>query len=158
MSHADFVHLRVHSAYSLSEGALKIDELIDLCRAERMPAVAVTDRGNLFGALEFALAAAKAGVQPIIGCELPVEAAGAADGRGKGQVGRDWLVLLAQNATGYANLTKLSSKGYLEGDAHAKPRVSPSDVEAHAEGLLALTGGPAGPVAARLGGRGRHRR
>ncbi|MGD9535773.1 MAG: DNA polymerase III subunit alpha [Alphaproteobacteria bacterium] len=146
MSHADFVHLRVHSAYSLSEGAIKIDELIGLCRAERMPAVAVTDRGNLFGALEFSLAAAKAGVQPIIGCELPIETAQAADARPKGRDTRDWLVLLAQNAAGYANLMKLSSKGYLEGDAHAEPSLRLEDIEAHAEGLIALTGGPAGPV------------
>ncbi|MBU2089882.1 MAG: PHP domain-containing protein, partial [Alphaproteobacteria bacterium] len=67
-SHADFVHLRVHSAYSLSEGALKLKELVGLCQEYRMPAVAVTDTANLFGALEFAGAATGGGVQPIIGC------------------------------------------------------------------------------------------
>ena len=65
---ADFVHLRVHSAYSLSEGAIKIKELVKLCQKKEMPAVAVTDTGNLFGALEFSLAAADSGVQPILGC------------------------------------------------------------------------------------------
>ena len=68
MSHADFVHLRVHTAYSLSEGAIKIADLIKLCRGDAMPAVGVTDFWNMFGALEFSLAAAGAGVQPILGC------------------------------------------------------------------------------------------
>ena len=72
MPHADFVHLRVHSAYSLSEGAIRIAELVDLCRRHAMPAVAVTDSGNLFGALEFASAAAAAGLQPIIGVQLAI--------------------------------------------------------------------------------------
>src|SRR5262245_22836052 len=67
---ADFVHLRTHSAYSLSSGAIKIKELVQLCRAEAMPAVAITDSGNLFGALEFATACSDAGVQPIIGVEI----------------------------------------------------------------------------------------
>ena len=71
MPHVDYVHLRVHTAYSLSEGAIKIPDLVQLCVAEAMPAVAVTDANNLFGALEFAMAAA-AGVQPIIGCQLAV--------------------------------------------------------------------------------------
>ena len=70
MPHADFVHLRVHSAYSLSEGAIKVKELIALCKAERMPAVAIADTGNVFGALEFSAAAAEAGVQPILGCQV----------------------------------------------------------------------------------------
>jgi DNA polymerase-3 subunit alpha len=150
MAHADFVHLRVHSAYSLSEGALKLDELIGLCRAARMPAVAVTDRGNLFGALEFSLTAVKGGVQPIIGCELPVEPA-VGEGRGGGGGGggaaaRDWLVLLVQDETGYRNLMKLSSRLFLEGHGHAAPRLGFEALETHAEGLLALTGGPSGPL------------
>src|ERR1700751_6180190 len=67
---ADFVHLRVHTAYSLSAGAIKVKELVQLCRSEAMPAVAITDSGNLFGALEFATACAEAGIQPVIGCEI----------------------------------------------------------------------------------------
>ena len=145
MSHADFIHLRVHSAYSLSEGAIKVDELVALCGTEHMPAVAVTDRGNLFGALEFSLAAAKAGVQPIIGCELPVEPV-LPEGRKPAPDARDWLVLLAQNETGYRNLMKLSSKLYLDGDAHAAPRLGLEAIEAHSDGLIALSGGPAGPI------------
>ncbi len=72
MSHAGFVHLRVHSAYSLSEGALRLNELVARCRQLEMPAVAVTDSCNLFGALEFATVAAAGGVQPIVGCLLPL--------------------------------------------------------------------------------------
>src|SRR3954451_9976771 len=70
---ADFVHLRVHTAYSLSAGAIRIKELAGLCKAERMPAVAITDRGKLFGALEFATTCSVAGGEPIIGCEIAVE-------------------------------------------------------------------------------------
>ena len=72
MPHADFVHLRVHSAYSLAEGAIKLKALVALAKKTAMPAVAISDSGNLFGALEFAIAAAEAGVQPIIGCILGV--------------------------------------------------------------------------------------
>ena len=72
MPHADFVHLRVHSAYSLSEGAIKVKELVGLCKAEKMPAVAITDTGNVFGALEFCAAAAEAGIQPILGCQVAI--------------------------------------------------------------------------------------
>src|SRR6266436_710935 len=78
---ADFIHLRVHSPYSLSAGAIKIKELVGLCRGEAMPAVAVTDNGNLFGALEFATACAEAGIQPIIGCEIALVPNGARNGR-----------------------------------------------------------------------------
>src|SRR5438045_1733378 len=78
---ADFVHLRVHTAYSLSAGAIRIKELAGLCKAERMPAVAITDSGNLFGALEFATTCSAAGVQPIIGCDIAVERGNSAAGR-----------------------------------------------------------------------------
>ena len=80
MSLADFVHLRVHTAYSLSAGAIPIKELVAMCQAERMPAVAVTDTGNLFGALEVATTCSAAGIQPIIGCEIVLERNGAAEG------------------------------------------------------------------------------
>src|ERR1051325_7112374 len=103
---ADFIHLRVHSAYSLSSGAIKIKELVQLCRAEAMPAVAITDSGNLFGALEFATACAEAGVQPIIGCEIaltPETKSGAHNGsfprNGHGQE-PDRIVLLVQSEAG----------------------------------------------------------
>ena len=114
MPHADFVHLRVHSAYSLSEGAIKIKQLIGLCRREKMPAVAIADSGNLFGALEFALAAKDAGVQPIIACQLAIareeEGNGAAANRPVAKPKPDQLVLLVQNEAGYRNLLMLVSR------------------------------------------------
>src|SRR5262245_28773720 len=122
MAHADFVHLRVHSAYSLSEGAIKNKQLVDLCKRNSMPAVAVTDTGNLFGAMEFSGLAKDAGVQPIIGCQL-----GLARERDPHQMqipAPDQLVLLVQNETGYANLTKLSSDAYLLGEPGTPPQVS----------------------------------
>src|SRR5829696_10476403 len=80
---ADFVHLRTHSAYSLSAGAIRTKELVQLCRAEAMPAVAITDSGNLFGALEFAIACAEAGIQPIIGIEIALAAPADPGARGQ---------------------------------------------------------------------------
>ncbi|MGH7123343.1 MAG: DNA polymerase III subunit alpha, partial [Stellaceae bacterium] len=149
--HADFIHLRVHSAYSLSTGAIKTKEMVKLCQRHRMPAVAVTDTGNLFGALEFATSAAEAGIQPIIGCELPIRRAGSEDAAARlGRIGPavppDTLVLLVQDGTGYANLSKLVSKAFLEGDAGEVPQVDLGALEGMSDGLIALTGGPAGAV------------
>ena len=153
MTHADFVHLRVHSAYSLSEGAIKIDELVGLCTGQSMPAVAITDTGNLFGALEFALAAAKSGVQPIIGCQIAVtredpdesfNGNGSARASGFRQL-TDALVLLTQTDAGYRNLLKLVSRSYLDSDGGAAS-VDLADVEALSDGLIALTGGADGAV------------
>ncbi len=149
MAHAGFVHLRTHSAYSLLEGALKLDELVALCLKHGMPAVAVTDTGNLFGALEFALAASKAGVQPIIGCQLGLRAEGPTAPGGL-QAPPDPLVLLVQSEAGYKNLMALTSKAHLETEHGEAPQVSLDDLKARNEGLLALTGGPAGPVGRRL--------
>src|SRR6185437_1985022 len=102
---ADFVHLRTHSAYSLSAGAIKIKELVGLCRAENMPAVAITDSGNLFGALEFAMACTDAGIQPIIGCEVALAPGENARPNRNGNLAEpDRIVLLVQNEAGYLNL------------------------------------------------------
>ncbi len=155
MAHANFVHLRVHSAYSLSEGAIKIPDLVDLCVAESMPAVAVTDTANMFGALEFALAAAAGGVQPIIGCQLAVERPGGDDGANRRsgvehRLPHDVLVLLVQNETGYRNLIGLVSRSYLEAEAGEGAHVTLDDVARHSDGLIALTGGPDGAVGALL--------
>jgi DNA polymerase-3 subunit alpha len=144
MAHADFVHLRVHSAYSLSEGAIKNKQLVDLCKRNSMPAVAVTDTGNLFGAMEFSGLAKDAGVQPIIGCQL-----GLARDRDPHQMqipAPDQIVLLVQNEAGYANLTKLSSDAYLLGEPGTPPQVSLEEIGKHGEGLIALTGGPKGLI------------
>ena len=149
MPHAGFVHLRTHSAYSLLEGALKIEELVALCRKHAMPAVAVTDTGNLFGAMEFALAAAKQGVQPIIGCQLGIAAEDTAAPCGPTPP-PDPIVLLVQSETGYRNLTALTTKAHLETGAGEAPQVALRDLGAHHEGLICLSGGPAGPVGRRL--------
>ena len=151
MSHADFVHLRVHSAYSLSEGAIRVKELSTLCREMQMPAVAITDTNNLFGGLEFSAACADAGVQPIIGCQLNVSRETSGETRpGQSTVdAADPIILLAQNDGGYHNLLKLLSFAYLGHDAASapdEPCVSLTDLKACGTGLICLTGGPAGPV------------
>ncbi len=160
MSHADFVHLRVRTAYSLAEGAVRIGGKSDLEKAtpaeraanlitqvvrERMPAVAITDTGNLFGAMQFSLACAEQGVQPIIGCNLAIRR-GEGGVRGGKPATPDRVVLLAQNTQGYLNLTKLTSKAYLETDSAETPQVDLAALSAHSEGLICLTGGIAGPV------------
>ena len=139
MAHADFVHLRTHTAFTLSEGAIKVADLAALCRKYRMPAVAVTDTGNLFGAVEVSRRCIEAGVQPIIGCQL---ALGGGDGC---DAAPDEIVLLAQNDTGYRNLIALSSAGFLESDS-PEPQIAWDALGRRAEGLIALTGGLAGPV------------
>jgi DNA polymerase III subunit alpha len=147
---ADFVHLRVHSAYSLSAGAIPIKELVELCLKERMPAVAMTDGGNLFGALEFATLCGEAGVQPIVGCEVALRRR-EDGGRGNGSLARpttplDRLVLLVQNETGYRNLLALISRSFLDGDGAAEPAICLADLAAAGDGLICLSGGPEGPL------------
>jgi DNA polymerase-3 subunit alpha len=139
-----FVHLRVRSAYSLLEGAIKAGKIGRMAADAGMPAVAVADRANLFGALEFSQATRDAGVQPIVGCALPVVGLG-------GQIAARWaktptVVLLVQNETGWLNLSALSSAAYLEAGEMAEPGVPWEKVVAHAEGLILLSGGPDGPV------------
>jgi DNA polymerase-3 subunit alpha len=147
LSHADFVHLRVHSAYSLSEGAIKVKDLIKLCKKEKMPAVAVTDTGNLFGALEFAMAAADEGVQPIIGAQLGIKRnAAPVPGRPGLRSEPDQLVLLAQNEEGYANLIKLISEGCLQNEEGNTAILPLEALTGSTDGIIALTGGLAGPV------------
>ncbi len=138
MPHADFVHLRVHSAFSLSEGAIKPDRIASLAREYAMPAVAITDTSNMFGALEFSQYCSAAGVQPIIGCQLGLARAGV-------NLAPDNIVLLAQNEAGYANLQRLTSLSFLEGDG-IKPQILRRALLDHAEGLFLLTGGVSGPV------------
>ena len=149
MSLARFVHLRVHTAYSLLEGAIHIADLAERCRAARMPAVAITDSANLFGALEFSETMAAAGVQPIIGVTLPVETPHGEPPRpGHPKPRPDALVLLVQNETGYRNLMALVSKAHLASEAHETPHIVLDDLaeNGRSEGLIALTGGPDGPL------------
>jgi DNA polymerase III subunit alpha len=152
-----FVHLKVHSAYSLLEGAITIPNLAKLALAHRFPAVGLTDTGNLFGALEFSDKLAGTGIQPIVGCTLQVdfedrakEAAGCPDAalpasaRDPSRDGR--LALLAMNATGYQNLMQLSSRAYFDPAENEPPHIKFSRLQSLAEGLIALTGGPDGPI------------
>ncbi len=139
MPYADFVHLRVHSAFSLSEGAIRVPDIAALARREQMPAVAITDTGNLFGALEFSQYCAGKGVQPIIGCQVGIVRAGRIG------LAPDQVVVLAQDARGLDNLQRLSSLGFIEGDA-AEPALPLDRILQHAEGLILLTGGTRGPV------------
>ena len=146
-----FVHLRMHSAYSLLEGALTIPRLVALAVENRMPALALTNSNNLFGALEFSESVAQAHIQPIIGCTLSLSFATeseptppgveirrpAADGR---------IALLAKDAEGYANLMRLSSNAYLAAVETGEVVTSIRQLAAQAQGLIALTGGPEGVI------------
>ncbi|MCK6418517.1 MAG: DNA polymerase III subunit alpha [Alphaproteobacteria bacterium] len=129
---APFIHLHTHSAYSLAEGAIQIKDLIKLCLKNKMPALAVTDTNNLFGALEFAMEARKAGVQPIIGVQVTLHHEGA----------QGPLVLLAQNEAGYRNLCALISTAYVDKPSDAEVHVTLATCAAHSEGIIALSGGP----------------
>ena len=139
-----FVHLRVRSAYSLLEGAIKADKVGALAAEAHMPAVALTDRANLFGALEFSITAKEAGVQPIVGCALPVTGIG--EGPPERWAKTPTVVLLAQNEQGYLNLSELSTAAFLDIDPSDEPAVPWAKVCEHAEGLILLSGGPDGPV------------
>ena len=141
MPHADFVHLRVHSSYSLSEGAIKPEKIVALAREGAMPAVAITDTGNLFGALEFSQACAAKGVQPIIGCQIALSR------EDNPRLPPDPVVLLAQNSEGFANLRRLSTTGFLETDPGLKPQLPLGRVLELSAGLILLTGGSHGPLA-----------
>ena len=142
MSESSFVHLRVHTAYSLLEGALKISRLVELVKSRQMKAVAITDTANLFGALEFSQACAKQGIQPIIGVQLPLVM--------KEQefeaLQLPSIVLLVQNEKGYLNLLKIMSILYGRNPGPAGPVVSFNELSLHAEGLLCLSGGVGGPI------------
>ncbi len=144
---AGFVHLRVKSAYSLLEGAIRAKELASLAHDAGMPAVAVTDVNNLFGTYELSDALAKAGVQPIVGCLLSVELEDAAPANALATRRKPpGLPLLVQNDAGYRNLTKLLSAAYLGAEPGDWPHVKAAMLAEHSEGLIALTGGPGGPL------------
>ena len=138
-----FIHLRVHTEYSLLEGAVPVKKLADLCARNAMPAVAVTDTNNMFAALEFSVAAQDAGIQPIVGCQLDLVFDPAPPGERTRPPAP--LVLLAQNEAGYRNLMKLNSCLYLDKGGEL-PMVTIDELEAHSDGLICLTGGPDGPV------------
>jgi DNA polymerase-3 subunit alpha len=142
-----FIHLRLHSAYSLLEGAIRIKDLSKLCKADGMPAVAITDTSNLFGALEASEVLSGAGIQPITGVTLPIMLEETVEpGRSARRELSGTLALLAKDERGYENLMKLTSVAFLGPEAGDFPHVPFETVAAHAEGLICLTGGPAGIV------------
>jgi DNA polymerase III subunit alpha len=148
-----FVHLHVHSSYSLLEGALTIARLCELAKADRQPALALTDTDNMFGALEFSDKMAGAGVQPIIGCALAVdfgdqEALPRAGGTA--QFDRPRIVLLAARESGYRSLMRLASRAFLETAPNEPPHLRLAWLAGETEGLIALTGGPGGPLDAAI--------
>jgi DNA polymerase-3 subunit alpha len=141
MHHAEFVHLHVHSEFSLLDGAAQLEKLVQRAKELRFPALALTDHGNLFGAIDFYQSAQKAGIKPIIGCELYVaprsrKDRGSEDGSYEGA---NHLTVLVRNLTGYKNLIALVSRAHLEG-FYYKPRVDKDLLSQHADGLLVLSG------------------
>ncbi len=141
MPRAEFVHLHLHTEYSLLDGACRIDRLVERARALEFPALAITDHGVLYGAIDFYRAATKAGIQPIIGCEVYV-APGSRLEKKTLNGGRDayyHLVLLAANDTGYRNLIRLVTAAHLEG-FYYKPRIDKELLATHREGLIVLSG------------------
>lgn len=144
MSEKPFVHLHLHTEYSLLDGATRIDTLFDACKEKNMPAVAITDHGNMYGAYHFYCLAKKKGIKPIIGCEfymvddLTVKT---------GDVKREFnhLVLIAKNNVGYKNLVKLNSIGFVDG-YYYKPRIDFKTLREHSEGLICLSACIAGQL------------
>ena len=146
--HANFVHLRVRSIYSLLEGAVRPKELAKLAREARMPAVAVTDTNNLFGVYEITDTLAKNGVQPIVGVTLSVgfEASASPNQNPQARHSYPSVALLVKDAEGYVQLSKLLSSAYLEVEPGDLPHATPERLAACSRGLILLTGGPNGPI------------
>lgn len=149
MQDPKFIHLRVHTAYSLSEGAIKIADLIHFLHGKNIPAIAVTDTGNMFGAKAFSKYASEEGVKPILGCQFYVRNPDADDllrTKGK-EVQRDKLILLVMNKVGYENIMKLMKRFYLDNTANGDdPQLKYTDLEEFNEGLIVLSAGVDGPI------------
>ena len=152
MSDLDFVHLHVHSSYSLLEGALPIARLAELAKADKQPALALTDTDNMFGALEFSEKLAGYGIQPIIGCALAIDFGDTDQGARNANATpeRSRIVLLAASEAGYGSLMRLASRAFMDTPPNEPPRLKLEWLEGEAEGLqqgvIALTGGPGGPL------------
>jgi DNA polymerase-3 subunit alpha len=141
MSHADFVHLHLHTEYSLLDGACRLDRLVDKAHELKFPALAITDHGAMHGVIDFYQAAREKGIKPIIGCEVYV-APGSRLEKKTSSGGRDvyhHLGLLAKDSTGYKNLIKLTTAAHLEG-YYYKPRIDKEILAAHKDGLIAMSG------------------
>src|SRR3954468_3813831 len=140
MPPSEFVHLHVHSEYSILDGACRIPDLVQRAAELEMPAVSLTDHGSMAGAVQLWQKTRDTGVKPVIGCEVYV-----ANDRKAHEKGNAHLTLLAADNTGYANLIRLSSLGYLEG-YYYKPRVDWELLEHHSDGVIALSGCLSGRV------------
>ncbi|MFZ5907008.1 MAG: DNA polymerase III subunit alpha [Nitrospirota bacterium] len=140
VQHVDYVPLHVHTEYSLLDGAIRIKELVGQASAFRMPAVAITDHGNLFGAVEFYRLATKAGIKPVIGCEVYISSGSRFDRKQGGEIDEAsfHLILLAKDNHGYRNLVTLVTRAYMEG-FYYKPRIDMQLLEQYSGGLIALT-------------------
>ena len=140
-----FIHLRCRSSYSLAEGAIKIDDLINIAVSNSMPAIAITDNGNLFGALEFSLKAAQKGVQPILGSILDIELEETknnfVDIKNSSKI-----LLLATNNLGWKNLSILVSKSFLDSENSQQRSLTLDEITMYSEGLICLLGGIYGPI------------
>lgn len=146
-----FVHLRVHSAYSLLEGALPLKKILSIAVADQQPAIAITDTNNLFVALEFAQKAISEGIQPIIGCQMSIDMQDATENERRGGVQASLaklpsLILLASTDAGYDRLMELVSRAYLDGEGNQAARIQLSWLEEGTDGLIALSGALSGPV------------
>ncbi len=150
MKHQDFVHLHVHTQYSLLDGTIRLQDVLKRARELRMPAVAMTDHGNIYGAVDFYQSAYRVGIKPIIGCELYVAPRGRHEksAENAGDNARH-LIVLVKNFQGYKNLIKLTSLGFLEG-FYYRPRVDRELLTKHSEGLIALSACLHGEVADHL--------
>jgi DNA polymerase-3 subunit alpha len=150
MTGPGFVHLHVHSAYSLLEGALPLARLLELTKGDKQPAVGIADTNNLFGALEFSEKAAGKGIQPLLGCELAIDFGGEERAHERPgdrlAFGKGGVVLMAADQRGFANLTRLVSRAYLEGE-NGRPAAKIDWLDAEmAAGIICLTGGPEGAI------------
>ena len=133
----DFVHLHIHTEYSLLDGACRIDQLMDRVKECGQSAIAITDHGVMYGCVQFYKAAKKAGIKPIIGCEVYVATRTRFDKVNKID-GNNHLILLCKNETGYKNLIKMVSAAFVEG-FYSKPRVDKQLLEQYHEGLICLS-------------------
>jgi DNA polymerase III subunit alpha len=142
---ANFVHLHCHTEYSLLDGAARVTGLVERAASLGMPALAITDHGTMFGVMDFYRAAKKAGIKPIIGCEVYVSTRSRFQKEARKDDSQYHLILLAENNQGYLNLMRLVSAAYIEG-FYYKPRVDRELLEAHSEGLIALSACLAGEI------------
>ncbi|MGD0016972.1 MAG: DNA polymerase III subunit alpha [Verrucomicrobiia bacterium] len=150
MKHSDFVHLHLHTEYSLLDGACRISDVMEKAHATKMPAVAITDHGNMFGAIEFYRAAQERGIKPIIGCEVYVAPGSRLDKKaGNARTTASHLILLAKDDVGYKNLIKLVTAAHLEG-FYYKPRIDKPLLAEHAAGLIGMTSCLKGEVPAKI--------